>query len=435
MIEFFLITLQIIFIIFFFNFSVYEIFNQINIKYFDLFEVMSVNILFILNFFLFLSIMNLTINFIFWPVFILTFFSLFKNFKNKKFLIIKNINLIIIFFIISFVISINLAANIDIGWDVKYFGFIKTLNYYQNNNLINLNSLPINDYPHLGNLIWSIFWKFPLNYSEYFGRISYIIIYLTSIFAFFSSLKVDKITKLIFILLTISITYEYSLISGLQEILIFSLILIAAKFAYYLILENDKINQDKLLIYILFITNAVCWIKNEGLIFMLILNFALLFTKISLGLKKKLIFGSCIILFLRVLYFFYFKIGLDSSDFDRTFNIDTFNILKLVSDIKTISFYIIVYLMETPIYLMTIPLILWIFMINNKNKMINKFILIFLILNVSFIFFSFAFNETNVEWQARVALKRVIFETAGFYLLPILQIINKPSEQKIFKKA
>jgi len=38
MIEFLLIILQIVFIILFFNFSIYEIYNTINIKYFDLFE-------------------------------------------------------------------------------------------------------------------------------------------------------------------------------------------------------------------------------------------------------------------------------------------------------------------------------------------------------------------------------------------------------------
>ena len=115
---------------------------------------------------------------------------------------------------------------------------------------------------HLGNLIWSLFWKFPFNYNEYFGRIIYVIIYLILIFGFFFNLKINKIKKLIFILLTIIITYEYALISGLQEILIFSLILIASKFAYYLFSEKNIINQTNLIFYILLITNACCWIKN-----------------------------------------------------------------------------------------------------------------------------------------------------------------------------
>ena len=425
MIEFLLIILQIVFIIFFFNFSIYEIYNKINIKYFDLFETMSVNILFILNFFLFLSILNLKINFIFWPVFILTCFGILKNFENKQIILKNNVNFIIIFIIISFVISIDLATSIDLGWDVKFFGFLKTLNYYQNNNLENLNNLIINDYPHLGNLVWSIFWKFPLNYSEYFGRISFIVIYITSIFAFYGNLKINKASKLIFIFLTISITYEYSLISGLQEILVFSLIVIASKFAYYLILEKNNLNKEKLLIFIILCTNAVCWIKNEGLILMLILNFSLLFTKIDLNLKKKLVIGTFFIILLRTLYFVYFKINLDSSDFENTLYSSNFSFIKIINDIKLISFYIAVYLTEIPIYLITLPLILWIFLTKNNNKMINRFILIFLSLNILFVFVSFAFNETNVEWQVRVALKRVIFESAGFYLLPILQIINK----------
>ena len=424
MIELALIGLQILFIFFIFNFSVYEITNKINIKYLNIFEIMFLNILFLLNILFFLSILNLTINYIFFIIISLTILGFIKSIKNKKYELIKNVNFIIILFILSFIISIDLAVSIDLGWDAKIFGFFKTLNFYQNNNVTNLINLNVTDYPHLGNLLWSLLWKFPFNYNEYFGRITFGIIYLISIFSFYSNLKVNKITKLIFIFLTLLITYEYSLISGLQEILIFSLILIATKFAYYLLCEKNEIYQKKLIFYILLITNAACWIKNEGLIFLLIINFSLLFSNIKRDTKIQLIVGSLLIIFIRAFYLFYLKIDFESSQFEKTFLLSNFNFFETLNDLKIILFYFIVYLMEIPIYLFSIPLVFWIFFYKNKNYHINKFIFLFMVFNILFLIFAFLFNVDNVEWQVRVGLKRVMFETAGFYLLPILQILD-----------
>ena len=84
-------------------------------------------------------------------------------------------------------------------------------------------------------------------------------------------------------------------------------------------------------------------------------------------------------------------------------------------------------MIEIPIYLLFIPMIIWLFLLNNKNNKNNNiynFIILFGILNLLFIIFSFLFNMSDVEWQVRVGLKRVMFETAGFYLLPLLLIIS-----------
>ena len=354
----------------------------------------------------------------------MTLLGFVKDIKNKKSELIKNINFIIIFFILSFIISIDLASSIDLGWDAKIFGFFKTLNFYQNNNLGNLINLNVKDYPHLGNFLWSLLWKFPFNYNEYFGRISFVVIYLISIFSFYYDLKINKTAKLIFIFLTILITYEYSLISGLQEILIFSLILMASKFAFLLLFEKNTINQTKLIFYILLITNAACWIKNEGLIFMLIFNFSLLFTNIKNNAKIQLIAGSLLVLLIRAFYLFYLKIDFESFEFASTFLLSNLNFLEMINDLKIIIFYLAVYLIEIPIYLFSIPLVFCIFFYKNKNYTITKFIILFAVLNVLFLIFAFLFTVDNVEWQVRVGLKRVMFETAGFYLLSILQILN-----------
>ena len=48
-----------------------------------------------------------------------------------------------------------------------------------------------------------------------------------------------------------------------------------------------------------------------------------------------------------------------------------------------------------------------------------------LILNVLFIFVAFMLTMEDVEWQVRVGLKRVMFESSGFYLLTIVYLFNK----------
>ena len=56
-----------------------------------------------------------------------------------------------------------MANELEFGWDAKFFWFLKTINFYQNNDLLSLSKLPATDYPHLGVYIWSFFWKFPFN--------------------------------------------------------------------------------------------------------------------------------------------------------------------------------------------------------------------------------------------------------------------------------
>ena len=65
-----------------------------------------------------------------------------------------------------------------------------------------------------------------------------------------------------------------------------------------------------------------------------------------------------------------------------------------------------------------------------KNLPIKKFILSFSILNFLFLIIAFVFAFEDVEWQVRSGLKRFMFETAGFYLLPILHMLNKKKLNK-----
>ena len=238
--------------------------------------------------------------------------------------------------------------------------------------------------------------------------------------------------KITLIFLTIIVTYNYSLISGLQEVLVFSLVLIASKFAYYLFTEKNDTNKLNFIYFILLITNAACWVKNEALIFLMILNFSLIvFCQIDNQLKLKLFFGSMIIVAARLIFFIFFDTNfVDSQGFNSSEILVNFNFSKIINDLKIILFYYFVYLTQLPIYLIFIPLIISIFIYEKKNYQIKKFILLFTILNFLFLIVAFLFAFEDVMWQVRSGLKRFMFETTGFYLLPILHMLSN----KKFKK-
>jgi hypothetical protein len=105
------------------------------------------------------------------------------------------------------------ANQLEFGWDAKFFWFLKTINFYQNNNVFNLDKLPATDYPHLGTYVWSFFWKFPFNSYEYLGRVFYVFFYIVCIFYFCEIFKTKKLNKIIFGSLIILVTYDYELFS------------------------------------------------------------------------------------------------------------------------------------------------------------------------------------------------------------------------------
>ena len=99
------------------------------------------------------------------------------------------------------------------------------------------------DYPHLGSFIWSFFWQFPFGHYEYLGRIFYVFLYVLSVFSISNSLKLETYEKIIFSILLILLTYNYKLFSGLQDIVIFSVILLFSRFAFIIFQKTHKINN------------------------------------------------------------------------------------------------------------------------------------------------------------------------------------------------
>ena len=114
---------------------------------------------------------------------------------------------------------------------------------------------------------------------------------------------------------------------------------------------------------------------------MLIFNFGLLFCDIKYNTKIKLFIGSLLVVFIRVFFFIYADIESNPEEFGATLTWENFNFLEKITDLKLIMFYIIVYMIEIPIYLLAIPLFFYIFLGENKNYNFNKFLILCIILN------------------------------------------------------
>lgn len=426
--EIILIILQILFIIVIFSVSFLQLNKKISINSLGLIEKTSMNLIFTLNIFLLLSFSNINLNFLYFIFFFLNFIILLiykiKNNKDYNF----SINFFLLF-LITFLLSIDLAGNLYLGWDAKIFWYLKSLNFYENQSFENLKNIPAFDYPHLGSYLWHLFWKYPFDKYEYHGRIFYVFLYVFSILLFFENLRINKFKKIIFILSTIILTYSYTNFSGNQEILVFSLIIIATKYSFYLFYNDKKINRIEIIVIILGIANLLVWIKNEATFFALILIYTLLFTA-ELNRKEKIIFilGSLLIILVKLLIFWKFQMTLSSFEFDKTFN--EINLTGLINKTKIIIFYLVAYIIQIPIYLIS-ALTIFFIILNYKMDSLKLYILYFGLLNFFFIIIAFLFAMEDVEWQSRVGMKRVLFQTSGFYLISILYLIKK--SKKLFK--
>jgi len=418
MMEIILIFLQILFIGFLTFYSIPDsIFGLKNSK--NLLNTLTMKSIIMMNIFLLFSFLSVEKNYL---LFILVFLCLFFIIKKKNTFIL-NFNLKILFIALYIIlISIVLANELALGWDAKFFWYLKTINFYQNNGLLSLNKIPAMDYPHLGSYIWSFFWKFPFDAYEYLGRIFYVSIYVLSIFYFCEIFETKDLYKIILSSLILISSYTGELFSGNQEVIVFSLVLISSKLSYEIILNKNNSSIENI-IFLLLSFNAAIWIKNEGLFLIgFMILFVLILSNITLLEKKILLITSVFLVIFRISVLMLLDTNLESFQFDKTLNFSHLN--NLLTNIKTISFYSIVYVVSLPLILFGLALAVYNFY-NFKIDKIQIFIMGYTILNILFIFAAFIFAMENVEWQVRVGLKRVMFQSSGFYLLTVVYLLNK----------
>ncbi len=389
----------------------------------SIFDKAGINIIFFSNILLFSSFFNFNYKYLFIAIVIFTLLSIIINFSEIK----KKMNLsLIIFFILTFILSINIASELTFDWDTKTFWYLKVVNFFQSKSIENLSLLPVPDWPHLGPFIWAFFWKFPFEFNEYLGRLFFNFFYVVSIFSICETLSNKKLLNIIFSLLLILLTYNYNFFSGEQDIFIFCVTIILTKISIFIFSNNIK-NYDKTLM--IFITilcfNILFWIKIEGIIFSFIILLAYFSFKILSKEQNYLIFFGFIICFvLKIFVSSYYGLSIDSKwfEFKQTTNLD---LVSLILKLKILITYFIYYSLNLPIYSLILTLLIITYFRKNKLNEHDKFLIFILILNFIFLILAFMLKSDDIEKQIRNSLKMFMFGSSGLYILLVVNLLSK----------
>jgi hypothetical protein len=421
-----LIILQILFIYLFFNNPIFNLKTTskiIETKYFTNIDLIILNIVIFLNLLIIISIFSISSKIFFYIYVLLICLMLIKK-NSKKIKLNYNLKDIIILLLTIF-LSLDLAYTLIFGWDVQWFWYLKALNFYQDQNFLNLNKLPVADYPHLGPYIWAFFWKYPFGDYEYLGRIVYIFFYVLAIFSFSETLKINNQLRSIVSLMIILATYKYNLFSGDSDTLVFIFVLFASKFINYLYQSENKNNQYTLILLLLGITNILFWIKHEAIFFIIfIISSIIIFNKLINKKNKFILICSCLFFILfKFIVLKFLEAPIASNQWYDLNDTIYFNIEEFYFRTKKILFYIFVYLIQNPIYLLNLPLMI-ISIKFLRNNSLNKSIIFFTILFFGFTFFAYFFKHKELEFQLRNSMTEFLFSVCGFYLLVFTNFVN-----------
>ena len=389
------------------------------------------NLIFNLNILLIFSITSLKISqYYFYIISFLLIFFLKNYFQDYKKIKLKdNILLILMFFIIFFILSIDIANELNLGWDAKWFYLIESLYYMQGNSFKELAEQMFKDFhphPHLGSYLWAFFSNLNINNHEYYGRLFYLFLYIFGLFLITKKAVKNKNYDLIILTILIIITYKYRYFSGLQEILIFSNLIFISLIIYDYILEK----RFTYLIIISLILNLILWTKAEGIVyFFIVMGCINLIKKISLSHRIKFnLFCLSLILFKFLVYQF-FEIRPNNQPYSLNF-FDNLNFEILFFQVYNISLYFIYNSINNIIYIITFTVL-----VMDRNKIFkneySKIIFIFFLLNLCFIFSAYILRDQEIIYSLKTTMDRVVFTSSGFYLFFIGLYFKKLSSKFI----
>jgi len=364
-----------------------------------------------------ITISNVTITIFF--IYVTIFFKNYIKFIKENIITFKfNLNATL-FFLVFFILSVNMINGINLGWDAKLFYFQKTISYFQNNTFEDLKNLGAYYYhPHFGSYLWSFFWKISFVNIEHFGRLFYLYLYCFSLLMISNYIsEKTKINKIIFLFLII-LSYKYSIFSGLQEVLIFSLLILCSIFIFEIENYNNKNKFD--LIFILLTSNLIFWIKTEAILYVIFLAILLNLSKLNLNLKIFLNIFIIVIIALRVLIYKHYQFQLNGQSIN--YNLEYIKTLSpeiIFSKIIIITKFLIYYTLTN--YLLIVSLLATLLC---QKKQVN-FVKIFLFLNIIYIYAIYILRANDLESNIRTTMDRVIFSTTGFYIIGLIIFLKK----------
>ncbi len=431
--ELIFIFLNIIFFLLIFSIKIPFYFKKINlgIKSFTQVDYFVFNIIIHLNFILILSFLNININqlLICYFVFIILFFLINIKYFNYYLKKIKSYFFsLIIIFLTLLVISIDISNLITLGWDAQKFWFYKAINFYDEGNLESLKYLDKGDgydYPFLGSLLWSIFWKISIINEEYFGRLFYVFLYVTSLISIVDKIKLNEKFKIIFFLILILISYNYKIFNGEQDIIIFSLLAFITSLIIKLSENLSKQNLNTTLLQVLLICNLLIWTKAEGMVYSVIIIISIIaLLKIKFNKKVFLSVSLLFLLLARVLvYKFYgLNIGVNSCCWNDLSPSGIINKIS-IDRILLISKFFIFSLLKNHLILLSL-----FFLIISKNKfnLISKSLSNYLIitLSIGFIYLAYLLTDVDLLFMLKTGMDRLIFSISPFFIVIIVHHLN-----------
>ena len=401
----------------------FNIFNSKKIFHtsYNILDLASFNLITNCTVLLFFSLLPITLkdyNLFFYIVLVAIFFYSyvlkFKNINNFKDYYLQ----LILFFLVFFIVSIDVASKLYLGWDAKYFYYIKALFFLEGQNFYDLNKFENIYHPHLGSFLWAFYWELLPSKLEYTGRLFYVFIACFSIFyVCHKDLKYSLMSNIIFVSLMF-LFYKYERFSGLQEILIFSFLVITSKF-YAKILN---INNKYFIIFSILLCNLILWSKAEGIIYAIIMI-------MLLNLNNKIFFKEKIYINLSFLFIFFLKYLIyeisNNVMLEKTghpYSINYFldlNFQFIIYKLKFIVPYLAYYILNNIFFIAGI-LILLILNFQKKKDSYIKIINFYFILNIMFIISAYLFRNMEIEFSIRTTMERIIFTSSGFYVFLII---------------
>ena len=426
--------LQIIFIFFVFCLTItvpINVFSSklfINKKEFNL-DTASFNLLLNCNILLLLSIIPVTLSsynffYILGCFLIFMYIYLLKDFKLNLYK--KNFEVFLLFFIIFFIISVNVANELTLGWDAKYFYYIKSLFFVEGQILYDIKKFFFGTWhPHLGSYYWAFFWDLMPLQVEYFGRLFYVFVFIFSLFYLCHDSIKEKFRNNIIFILVIFLVYDYERFSGLQEILIFSFLAILSKYFSKLELLEKKY-------YIFFIIlgcNLILWLKAEGIIYSGILILLLNFTKkIPNKIKIYSSFSFIFLIFFKIIIYQFFneeanflvEVSGHPYYFEYIYNLDLSFILYKIKFIITYLFY---YTLNNVFFISGILILLMLNFKKNKGNYI-RIMNFYFIFNIIFIFSAYLLRDMDIEYSLKNTIERVIFTSSGFFAFLVINFFK-----------
>jgi hypothetical protein len=413
----------------------FNIFSKVNFfNNVDVVEKTSLNLVINLNIFLLLSFLPLSIQSI-QPIVVLSYSLILIISYRKNFnLILKFLKSYLPLFVIFFLFSVHISTEIFLGWDAKYFYYIKSLFFYEGKTIFDLYKFEYSAWhPHYGSYLWGFFWSLSFVDSEYFGRLFYLFLFCYSFFVISKINKNQLINNIIFLIL-IFLFYEYKFFSGLQEILIFSFLILISKY-FFLISRKNNNNEILFLSLIFLYSNLLIWIKSEGVVYFFIF-LILLFAQNQILIKRKIFTASLFIIFYILKLIIYEISDLDNGqktlyNLEYILNLDFNIIFYKLANIFVWFFY---YLSNNIFFSIFILLMFYekffVKKKDKKNSIYYKSLMIYLLFITIFIISAYIFRDMEIVYAIRTTMDRLIMTASGFFIYPSIKLLGNKFYQR-----